>query len=165
MLSELLASKITKGKEKTETISKWLIDKKISLDELIAFATALKKMQTKQPVLKPLSLQQKNPSIATENCLLFVSKALAEKAPRIKWESAKVIGNIAHQFPAKLEGAIKNLLVNTEHEGTVVRWSAAFGLGEILKLKTRYNKNLLRQLIPSFSVKRKTASGKFIWKQ
>ncbi|GDX53125.1 hypothetical protein LBMAG27_21720 [Bacteroidota bacterium] len=75
--------------------------------------------------------------------MLFVSKALAEKAPRIKWESAKVIGNIAHQFPAKLEGAIKNLLVNTEHEGTVVRWSAAFGLGEILKLKTRYNKNLL----------------------
>jgi hypothetical protein len=68
---------------------------------------------------------------------------LTAKAPRIKWESAKVIGNTANLFITKLDTPIKNLLVNTEHEGTVVRWSAAFALGEILKLKTKHNKQLL----------------------
>ncbi|GDX53124.1 hypothetical protein LBMAG27_21710 [Bacteroidota bacterium] len=59
MLSELLASKITKGKEKTETISKWLIDKKISLDELIAFATALKKDADKATCIEAIEFATK----------------------------------------------------------------------------------------------------------
>jgi HEAT repeat protein len=68
---------------------------------------------------------------------------LTEKAPRVKWESAKVIGNIAHLYPDKLDDAIKNLLTNTEYDGTVVRWSAAFALGQIIKLKTKRNKILI----------------------
>ena len=43
---------------------------------------------------------------------------------------------------------IKNLLVNTEYEGTVVRWAAAFALGEIIKLNTKINK----ELIPAIKV-------------
>ncbi len=31
-------------------------------------------------------------------------------------------------------------------DGTVVRWAAAFALGEILKLKTKHNKELLPAL-------------------
>jgi HEAT repeat protein len=76
-------------------------------------------------------------------CFQFVTQALIAKAPRVKWESARVIGNTAHLFPDKLDEAIKNLLVNSKHEGTVVRWSAAFALGEILKLKTKHNASLL----------------------
>jgi HEAT repeat protein len=68
---------------------------------------------------------------------------LTEKAPRIKWESAKVVGNIAHLYPDKLDEAIKNLLINSEHTGTVVRWSAAFALGQIIKLRTSRNRNLI----------------------
>ena len=37
----------------------------------------------------------------------------------------------------------RDLLENTEHEGTVVRWSCAYALGEILKLKTKNNTELL----------------------
>jgi HEAT repeat protein len=54
-----------------------------------------------------------------------------------------VIGNVCKNFASDLETAIVNLLDNTEHEGTVVRWSAAFALGEILKLKTSHNENLV----------------------
>jgi hypothetical protein len=66
-----------------------------------------------------------------------------DKAPRVKWESAKVIGNIAYLYPDKLDKAIGNLLTNSEFSGTVVRWSAAFALGEIVKLKTKRNKDLI----------------------
>jgi hypothetical protein len=54
-----------------------------------------------------------------------------------------VIGNVARLFPENLETAINNLLVNTEHEGTVVRWAAAFALGEIIKTKAPISKGLI----------------------
>ena len=61
----------------------------------------------------------------------------------IKWESAKVVGNVAHHYPEKLDEAIGNLLVNSEHAGTVVRWSAAYALSQIIKIKTSRNKELI----------------------
>ena len=38
---------------------------------------------------------------------------------------------------------LKNLLANSLHPGTVVRWSAARALGEILKLRTKHNRSLI----------------------
>lgn len=90
---------------------------------------------------------KENPTIADESVLDFVNKNLSAKAPRIKWESAKVIGNVAHLFPTQVLDTIDNLLVNATYDGTVVRWSAAFALGEILKLKTNANLDLLPKLI------------------
>jgi HEAT repeat protein len=58
----------------------------------------------------------------------------------------RVIGNIAHLFPTKLNKTIINLLTNSKDNGTVVRWASAFALGEILKLKTKHNKDLLPTL-------------------
>ncbi|HXP49371.1 MAG TPA: HEAT repeat domain-containing protein [Bacteroidia bacterium] len=142
-ISELLNDKGLKPKEKTETLNKWVTDKKISVGELIAFAQTAKD-SPKATCIEALEFATKqNPAIADEKCLQFVAEALTEKAPRVKWESAKVIGNIAHLYPSKLDKAITNLLSNTEHSGTVIRWAAAFALGEILKLNTKVNKELL----------------------
>lgn len=142
-IEELLNDKDLKPKVKTETLSKWVLDKKISTDELLAFAQTAKD-SPKATCIEALEYATKiNSAIANEKCLQFVSKTLAEKAPRVKWESAKVIGNIAHLFPTKLDKAIDNLLSNSEHTGTVVRWAAAFALGEIIKLNTQLNKELL----------------------
>lgn len=142
-INELLSDKSSKPKEKTETLSRWLLDKTVTVDALIAFAEASKD-PAKATCIEALEFATKtDPAIATESGLRFVSKTLTAKAPRVKWESAKVIGNIAHRFPSKLEEAITNLLTNSEHTGTVVRWSAAFALGEIIKLKTKHNKDLV----------------------
>lgn len=142
-IHELLADKNLKPKAKTETLCKWVVDKTVSIDELILFAKAAKD-SPKATCIEALEFATKNDaSLANEEVLKFVSETLAEKAPRVKWESAKVIGNIAHLYPNKLDKAIRNLLNNTEHEGTVVRWAAAFALGEIIKLKTKHNKDLI----------------------
>jgi hypothetical protein len=120
-----------------------LLNKIITADELTTFAKTAKD-PAKATCIEALEFATKqDPAIANEKALLFVTQALTEKAPRIKWESAKVIGNIAHLFPSKLDGAVNNLIVNTEHSGTVVRWSAAYALGEILKLGIKLNKTLL----------------------
>ncbi|RQO42587.1 hypothetical protein DBR39_01545 [Chryseobacterium sp. KBW03] len=142
-LEELIKDKTVKSKEKVDIISKWIIDTSLPTDELIAFSEKSKD-PVKATCIEALEYSTKqNPNLADETVFYFVTKTLTEKAPRIKWESAKVIGNTAHLFPENLDQAITNLLDNTNHEGTVVRWSAAFALGEILKLKTKHNVTLL----------------------
>jgi hypothetical protein len=140
---ELLNDKSVKPKEKTETLSKWILDNPKKNDLLIDFSKSSKD-PIKATCIESMEFATKsNPEIASLNCLDFVAKSLTEKAPRIKWESAKVIGNIAHLYPDNLDEAIKNLLVNSEHSGTVVRWSAAFALGQIIKIRTSQNKDLI----------------------
>ncbi|NVN95201.1 MAG: hypothetical protein HXX18_07960 [Bacteroidetes bacterium] len=141
--NQLLNDKSIKPKEKTETISKWLSANPEKLNVLIDFA------QTSKDAVKATCIEaieyvtNTQPDIASSACLKFVSKTLTEKAPRVKWESARVIGNIAKLYPNQLDEAIKNLLVNSEHDGTVVRWSTAYALGQIIKLKTKHNKDLI----------------------
>ena len=142
-IQELISDKVIKAKEKVETIGNWLLEGSLTTDELLVFAEKLKE-PGKATCIEAMELAtRQQPGIADESVLDFVTKTLTEKAPRIKWESAKVLGNIARLFPEKLEQPISNLLANTEHPGTVVRWAAAFALGEILQLKTSHNKELL----------------------
>ncbi len=142
-LAELFIDKTKKAKQKVETISKWLIDGSLPTDELLAFADQAKD-QVKATCIEAIEFAtRQNLKIADESVFAFVTSTLTEDAPRIKWESAKVIGNIVHLFPTKLTKPINNLLINSEYDGTVVRWAAALALGEILKLKTKHNKHLL----------------------
>ena len=145
-IEQLMADKTKKGKEKTEMLSKWLLDGSVPVDELIAFADKSKD-PGKATCIEAMEYATKlNSKIADESMFEYVTKALSEKAPRVKWESAKVIANTAHLFPVKLKKVIANLLANSENKGTVVRWATAFALGEVLKLKTIHNKELLPKL-------------------
>ncbi|MGH1515890.1 hypothetical protein [Chryseobacterium sp. JK1] len=145
-IEELIKDKTVKSKEKVEIISQWISEKNLPTDELIVFAEKSKD-PVKATCIEALEYATKqDPNLADETVFLFVTQTLTEKASRIRWESAKVIGNTAHLFPKNLDKTIANLLDNTEHEGTVVRWSAAFALGEILKLKTHHNTTLLPTL-------------------
>lgn len=139
----ILNDKNLKAKPKVEAISKMLLDKKVTVGELMKVAKASKDKE-KGTCIESLEFATRTkPDIASSSLLDFVTETLADEAPRVKWESAKVIGNIAHQFPTKLDKAIGGLLTNTEYSGTVVRWAAAFALGEIVKLKTKHNKDLI----------------------
>jgi len=142
-IGELFQDKSIKAKGKVAQIGKWLMEGTIPGDELLAFA------ENQNAAIKASCIEgieyatKKNATIADENVFLFVTKALKEDEPRIKWESAKVIGNIAYLFQSKLNTVISNLQANSNHNGTVVRWATALALGEILKLNTEHNKKLL----------------------
>jgi len=145
-IEELIKDKSKKPKEKTELISTWLVSRALPLDELLAFASGQKDPAKASCIEAIEYATRQDVSLADRDVLDFVSQALTEKAPRIKWESAKVVGNIARLFPEHLAAATANLLKNTQHDGTVVRWSAAFALGEILKLKTAGHRELLSEI-------------------
>lgn len=142
-ISDIILNKAIKPKAKTELLSKRLLDGSLRTDELTEFASTAKD-PVKATCIEALEFATKvNAAVLDKKAFHFVAENLRAKAPRIKWESARVIGNTAHLYKNDLDDAIRNLLENSEHEGTVVRWSAAFALGEILKLKTKYTKILL----------------------
>lgn len=142
-IANLLGDKTLKPKQKVEKLSSLLLSNLVDPGAVIQFAVSAKE-SPKATCIEALEFATKErPALLNKKGFEFVSQALTEKAPRVKWESAKVIANTASLHKGALGEAVKNLLQNTEHEGTVVRWSAALALGEILKLETKHRKELL----------------------
>lgn len=142
-LEELLKDKTLKQKDKPALIAQKLQDGSLSVKTILEQAAGAKATE-KAHCIEALEYATREAGLAAdEDILLFATRSLTDKEPRVKWESAKVIGNIAHLFPARLDDACANLLANAEHSGTVVRWSTAFALSAILKLGTKHNKQLL----------------------
>ncbi|HJX50762.1 hypothetical protein A2Y99_05305 [Candidatus Gottesmanbacteria bacterium RBG_13_37_7] len=90
-------------------------------------------------------ITHENPEYAAPHLKTIIT-SLSDKAPRVKWEAARIMGNIAKKYSEEALGAIPNLMKNTNDKGTVVRWSAAFGLTEI----AIYNSKAANKLIPEF---------------
>lgn len=144
-LERLLNDKGVKAKEKTEALSRLIVDGQVPMAAVITYG-ATAKDAAKGTCIEAIEFATRaDPKVATLDCLQWVAASLADKAPRVKWESAKVIGNIAHLFPDQLDLAVRNLLTNAEDSGTVVRWSAAFALGQIIL--TQHPET--RQLVPA----------------
>ena len=145
-IKEILSDKGLKPKAKIEKLSQNIIGKNISVNDLMAYAKTAKDAE-KGTCIEALEFScEKNPKIIDKKCFEFVVEYLTDKAPRVKWECAKIIGNTVHLFKTDLNKVIKNLLENAVYDGTVVRWSAAFALVEILKMETDYNKTLLPKI-------------------
>lgn len=145
-LENLFEDKSIKAKAKAKQIAEWLSKSELPLDELLAFTEKQKAVDKATCIEGVESATINSPTIADEGLLAFGTKSLTDEEPRVKWESAKVIGNIAKQFPAQLDKSINNLLLNAENNGTDVRWATGYALAEILKLKTENNKTLLIEI-------------------
>jgi hypothetical protein len=146
MIHEIFTDKTLKGKQKTELLSQLLLKRKLTTNELAGFISQAKDSEKASCIEAAEFAAAENPRIVDKKFFRLMCECLAEKAPRIKWESAKVIAHCAHLHKGDLGGAIQNLLANTSHEGTVVRWSAAKALAAISTLNTAHNKKLLPRL-------------------
>jgi hypothetical protein len=142
-LLEAIRKSGKKSKELNTFVAKLIFDQKLSGKDFTA-ALASGNDSERGTCLEALEFAtQKNPEIAKQYLPEIIS-SLTDKAPRVKWEAARVIGNIAGKFPAEAAKAVNNLFANTNDKGTVVRWSAAFALGEILK--SSKDKSLLNKI-------------------
>lgn len=145
-LEQIFEDKTIKAKAKVATIGEWLMNNELPIEELLVFAEKQKSTQKAICIESIEYATKKTPQLVTEECLNYVTSALKDEEAKVKWESARVIGNIASLFPNRLEKSIPSLLKNATHEGTVVRWASAFALAEILKLKTSVNSKLLPEI-------------------
>ncbi len=139
----ILDDKSLSSKEKTEAISLIIMSDKDAFNGLVVIAAKLKD-PAKATCLEAMEYATKiSPQLAEKACFDFAVSSLSSKAPRVKWESARLIGNIAKFFIDDIGVAVKNLLDNSEHSGTVVRWSAAYALSEIIKCNNSINAELI----------------------
>jgi len=145
-----------KRKELLVELSEKVNKDKSLLDDLA------KCLEEGNPVEKGLCMEvleyttHKNPEIGIK----YIDCAIAYldyKAPLVKWESARVIGNLAVKYSEKAAKAVDKLIINTKDKGTVVRWATAFALGEIVK----YNKNIQKELVKKIEdiIKKEQNSG------
>ncbi len=145
LIRDIFTDKALKPKMKTNKLAGSLASCSISAAELLEFAKNSKE-PVKATCLEAMETVTKDdPKIAGKDWLSFAGEHLGAKAPRVKWESARLIGNIAKELQEIPQDIINNLLANTLHDGTVVRWSAAYALGEIYRLNTPLNKSLRRE--------------------
>ncbi|HQQ93998.1 MAG TPA: hypothetical protein PLQ93_05550 [Bacteroidia bacterium] len=142
-LIEFFEEKQYKPSQKTAALAGNLINGKVLARDLIAFAAEAKDPQKATCIEAVEYVCREKPEIVNAELFDFIIQQLNSKAPRVKWESAKVIGHCAHRFVNALEEAIQNLLQNSSHPGTVVRWSVAYALSQIFRLRTKHNKTLL----------------------
>ena len=145
-LAELFKNKSIKPKEKIEQISQLLLSGELSPVELIDYAMKAKDPEKASCMEAFEFATRTDKNIISEVIFVFAVDSLSAKAPRLKWESAKVIGNTAAHYSKKLDKAINGLLINTKDAGTVVRWASGYALGEILKLKTKHQEEILERV-------------------
>lgn len=143
VITDILDDKSLKPKQRTGALGDLLSARTITAEEVVACASVQKDSPRATLIEAIEYASKKDPSVVTDAAFDYVISALGDKAPRVKWESAKVIANSCHLFTGKLQRAVAPLLENTEHEGTVVRWSAAGALAKIALCKTEINVDLL----------------------
>ncbi|MCE3281542.1 MAG: hypothetical protein K0Q66_279 [Chitinophagaceae bacterium] len=142
-LGLILHDKTIKVKQKTALAGEMLLNGSMGIGEFVATARTAKATD-KATLIEAMEYASKlKPEVIDTGTFEFAIRSLADEAPRVKWESARLIGNTAHLFPKLLKKAIVNLLANTEHEGTVVRWSAAGAISKIMQCNMPLNKDLL----------------------
>ena len=144
--NELFADKRMKSKERTLVLCEWLLNNGKKIPELLNYAHDSKDSIKATCIEAIESASKQKPSIVDQRSFDVIAGFLKHKAPRVKWEAAKVIGNTAHLYQGKLNDAIELLLKNTNYDGTVVRWSAAYALGEIIKLPLHQDKKFLNKI-------------------
>lgn len=132
-LHDLFSDRSFKPKARTDMLCSRIIEGAISTNELIDFANGQK------PTVKATCMEALEhatalkPEIADLHVFEFAGIHLADRSPRLKWESARVLSNVAHLFPHHLNSIIPQLLINATDGGTVVRWSSVVALSAILK--------------------------------
>jgi len=134
-----------KPKEKVDTLAKEVKENRISIKQLIAYFE-IGSVSEKGSCIEAIErIAREKPEIILPH-IDFIIDHINDQAPKIKWETARVIGNLSLKYPNEVAKAIPKLLLNAKDAGTVVRWSAAFALTEIAKNHLK----LRKELVPRF---------------
>jgi len=145
-IEEIFQDKSIKLKGKVAILGARLLNGDLSLQLLLEYADQQKAVERATCLEAIEYATKKNPAIGNSTLLEYLTKVLGGSEPRIKWESAKIIGNIVRLFPDQLDNTVASLLKNTRNSGTVVRWATAYALTEIIELKTDQNDFLISEV-------------------
>jgi HEAT repeat protein len=155
-LLNLIQTSDQQPKSLAESISLAFLQDPQLLTELAAALEAGNKVE-KGILLEAVEFATKTSPSLVNSYIDLIARYLDDPAPKVKWEAARVIANIAATFSTKVTVAIPQLLLNTKDPGTVVRWSAAYALCEIAKHNLKVRPDLMNHF--SHIIKTEQNSG------
>ena len=136
----LLADKSIKATEKREQIAQALENGETTVKEIKTYALDDK---TVGIILEAMeSVSRTRPQAADIEWLNYAGTYITAASNTVKREASRVVGNISHLFPDKIDGLLPSLLENTKSDGTVIRWGSAYALGQIVRIPKFANSNL-----------------------
>ena len=145
-LSFLFGDRSIRAKAREKEIGAALLDGRLSSEAFLDFAR-LQSGPAKTTCLGGLELATRaRPELVDTAWFGFLCDALEDDLSSIKREAARIVGNVAQQPPGRMDAALEGLLRNATHDGTVVRWAAAFALCEILSHQPALVDGLLPQV-------------------
>lgn len=153
----LLKDKTVKATEKTTLLADEFITGGLVLSNVIPLIPSLKDPSIALILAAMESATQSNPEISNEDYVVFLENYICAKSNSLKREAARIIGNIAHLYPDRLDKSIKLLLTNTNDEGTVIRWSSAYALSKILVIPQHANSHLYEKATTIFEEETKSS--------
>lgn len=157
-IDEILTSQI-KPKEKQIKLVKAVTSGKIPVKEFIAYFESAKDVDKGNCADAMKHISAEKPELLAQYIDTLL-KYINYDLPRVKWGVPEAIGNMAKNYPDKMAKAIPYILKNTTDDKintTVIKWCAAFALGEIAK----YNLKARTSLIPKIEtiLKKEQNSG------
>ena len=142
-IKDILSRKDIKPSAKTLLLGEAITMEEITINQVLLYVQTAKE-PAQATCMEALEIGSKHkPALVTPACMKWVKTSLSAKASRLQWESAKVVANCIHLYPAETEAVIHLLCINAEQGGTVVRWSAAAALKQIALLNTSHRNSLL----------------------
>lgn len=131
-IDELLASKLT-AKKKAKAIGAELLAGTVQPSSLLKKNQSLPEPQLAIVIEALEGATRKKPELVDRKAFAHLVDCLSHAAPRVKWEAARTISNVAALHIDHLEPAVDALLDNSSNESTVVRWATAQALAAIVR--------------------------------
>ena len=147
-LHAMLNDKSVKTAEKRNKVADALKTGGITMDDVAAME--LNDQQVGIVLEAMEAVTQSTPEVADEKWLSYAVGYIGAASNGIKREASRVVGNIAHLFPAQLSEAIGLLIENSKNPGTVIRWGSAYALARIILIPD-YAKSSLLDIVISLA--------------
>lgn len=131
-ITEILGSKLT-AKKKAKALAGELSKGTIKTSAYVKVMPALADAELAIVLESLEGPTRKKPELVDSRLFPLLVQCLAHAAPRVRWEAARTIANVAGQHTKRLGPAVDALLNNTADDGKVVRWATAQALAAILR--------------------------------
>ncbi len=133
-IAEFLTFELT-AKKKAKALADALLEGTLTPKALLESAPKLPDAELAIVMESLEGATRKQPALVTDKLFALLIDSLDHGATRVRWEAARTIANVAKLHAERLGPAIDALLVNTTHDGTVVRWATAHALVAILRVR------------------------------
>lgn len=133
-IEEILRDVTAKRLEKREALRAAILRGETGAEELAAACAALPGKEASL-VLEAIEAASRGAGFVPEEGYLSLAAGyLYAPDNACKREASRIVGNLAHVYPDRLDAPIAALLENAREEGTVIRWASAYALSRIILL-------------------------------